>query len=352
MTRRDSDLPEETAPISTKGRMIAAARADLAQRQKDAPGSVSAFEARMGRLAAARKLEQQRLDHLVFGKPRPVERVTIAGKKKRRSKTSERPVRLEPGIEEAMQRREAYAGTAAGTPETREHARRTHSGALVQLHRNGTISDLQLEYAAQIASVYRSLEADVAVKVASLEARVDQSRRCMAGAEGIYRIRIHLAYGYWRETLPPPKRLVLDMVVGDTIGYSVAARIHRVHNRRAKRLLIEALDRWPRCVARAFSVVGDDVASAMNEGVAVAPVWREAPDCPTRAASHAGEAEAPAARTGQQDEALPDSDRGRTGTAQPAGIDPAFLDDRGLLREWPEIAAIIRARISGEDADA
>lgn len=324
--------------------MLDNARERLAETQADEPGSVSGYEGRMARLQAARKRERQRVDHLVFGKARPVEKAPAPGRKKRkRAKTALRPVTLAPGVEEAVARREAYAAAAA-TPETLDHARRcAHRGALVQLHRNGTLSDLQLEYAAQIASVYRSLEADVAVKVASLEARVDQSRRGATGGEAVYRIRMHLAYGYWREALPQPKRLVLDMVVGDTIGYSVAARLYRVHPRRARRLLLAALDCWPRCVAAAFSAVDSAMAAALERGAAVAPahrpvmLWR--PD------------HQPGAKRGT----VPGGNGGlesgrRRGDAAPA-VDPAFLDERGLLLDWPAIADIIRARAFA-DADS
>lgn len=340
VVNRDGEVFDGTTFAEAKARMIAAARADLARRHAESPQSVAAFNQRMARLAAARKREQQRVDHLVLGKPRPVERVTEGKRKGRRKpKMIERPVLLEPGIEEAMQVREAWNHKVEGTPETHERASLTHSGALAQLHRNGTITNDQLEWAAQIANVYRSLEADVAVKVASLEARVDQSRRGGDAAESIYRVRMHLAYGYWRDMIPAPKALALDMIVGDAIGYSVAARIYRVHNRRAKRLLIEALDRWPRCVAHAFSMVDRDVVDAMNHARRIDPVWLDGPReavASSTAAEHVAELE-------YAEEQV----RGRVGE-----IDPAFLDERGLLREWAEIAEIIRLRIFGVEAAA
>jgi hypothetical protein len=312
--------------------MIAAAREDLARRHAEDPESVKQFNLRMSRLAAARKREQQRIDHLVLGKPRPVERVTEGRRKGRRKpRVVERPARLEPGIEEAMQVREAWSHKGNGTPETWERSLRTHDGALIQLHRNGTIDKDQLEWATQIANVYRSLEAEVGVKVASLEARVDQSGRGAGlAAEGVYRVRMHLAYGYWRQALPAPKQMVLDMIVGDAIGYTVAAKLYRVHNRKAKRFLIEAINRWPLCVAHAFSLVDQHMVDAVNEGQAVDPVWlsqwEKVPPRPPVA--------------GQQARPLPED-------AIPLPpIDPAFLDDEGHLLEWIEIAEIIRSRIN------
>lgn len=291
------------------------------------------FNARMSRLAAARKREQQRINHLVLGHPRPIERV-MEGKRtgRRKPKIVERPMRLEPGIEEAVLLREAWSHKAYGTPETWECSTRTHDGALIQLHRNGTIDKDQLEWAAQIANVYRSLEADVAIKVASLEARVDQSRSGCAAAESVLRVRLHLAYGYWRDMLPAPKALVLDMVVGDAIGYSVAATRYRVHKRKAKRLLLEALDRWPLCVAHAFSVAGRDTVAALNAGRQCDPIWLAGP---SRALRPAVDAE----RISAMEEV--EAEIASTGSHY---VDPEFLDERGLLKEWAEIAAIIRTR--------
>ena len=238
---------------------IARARQALADRAAADPGGVDRFNLKMARFQAARKREQQRFDHLVLGKPRPAPAVPKkpAGMSKAEWKLERKRLlaagaQLEPGIEEAFQLRERWSHKAIGTPETWECAERTHSDALIQLERNGTIDKEQLEWAAEIANVYRSIEADVGVKVASLEARVDQSRRGGEVIESVRRVRMHLAYGYWREALPAPKQMVLDMIVGDPIGYTVAARRYSVGNLKAKARLIDALNQWPACVDRAY----------------------------------------------------------------------------------------------------
>lgn len=322
-----------TDKTMTRAERIAKARADLAAAYAADPAAVERFNARMTRLAAARKREQQRIDHLVLGQPRPVERV-IEGKRtgRRKPKMIERPVRLEPGIEEAVKVREAWDHKAYGTPETWERSTRTHDGALIQLHCNGTINKDQLEWVAQIANVYRSLEADVAVKVASLEARVDQSRGGGRAAESVMRVRMHLAYGYWRDMLPMPKQMVLDMIVGDAIGYTVAAKRYRVHNRKARRELIAAIDRWPLCVAAAFSLAGREEIEAMNHGQVVEPTWLN----PSIGAA-ADPSERPCRNVGEVE----------SSTVPPLPpIDAAFLDDRGMLREWADIADVIRSRMN------
>lgn len=321
----------------TRADRIARARQALADRYAADPEGVDRFNGRMARIEAARKRERERVNHLVLGKPREMETV-IVGKRagRRRPQRKQVPVRLEPEIEAAVQLRETWSHKMNGTAQTHEHAARTHADALAQLHANGTINNEQLEWTAQIANVHRSIEADVGVKVASLEARVDTTSRPAEVAERIHRVRMHRAYGFWRDMLPAPKALVMDMIVGDAIGYTVAARRHRVHNRKAKRLLLEAIDRWPLCVVHAFSVIDEDMVNAMNEA--------RAPVC-------AGLGAPPMVVHARPYEAARQAEAGREDTDEPyllPPIDPAFLDERGLLKAWADIAEIIRGRVFGD----
>ncbi len=342
VVNRQGEIFEADSPAAARAAKIAAARQALINDARQNPERVIALNARLARMDAARKRERQRIDHLVLGLPRPVERV-MEGKRKghRKPKMVDRPVQLEPGIEEAVQVREAWHHKAYGTPETWERSTRTHDGALIQLQRNGTIDTDQLEWAAQIANVYRSMEADVGVKVASLEARVDESRRHGGrAAESVYRVRMHLAYGYWRDLLPAPKQLVLDMIVGDAIGYSVAAARYRVHKRKAKRFLIDSINRWPMCVAHAFSMVDRDAVAALNDGQPCDPVWLSGP---RRAARPLHD--------GAQVAAIEEAEANIVAFGA-VDIDPEFLDERGILREWAEIAEIIRSRFAPIEDEA
>jgi len=325
------DVNEDRVP--TKAERIAAARADLARRYAENPEAVQRFEARKAHIEVARKRERQRVETLVLGgkpDPEPMPKKP-AGMSRSEWKTKKA------GILRARRQADAAADRylgKAGTPETLAAADSTHSGGLEQLERNGTITKDQREWAAQIANVYRSIEADVGVKVASLEARVDQSRRSPAIAERIHRVRMHRAYAIWRDLIPAPKALVLDMIVGDAIGYSVAARRYRVHKRKAKRLLVESIDRWPLCVARAFSAVDQAVVDAMNAATApYMPVGLNDDPLPPRASYQLARA----------------IEAGREQTDEPyllPPVDAAFLDDNGYLRPWAEIAAIVRQRVA------
>lgn len=137
-----------------------------------------------------------------------------------------------------------------GTPETHEHASRTNQGALARLCEKGVIDADQLHSALEIAAVAERIGADVAVKTASLETRIDSGRHGDGTFfERLGQVRREMAYTRWRAHLGASAGPVLDMIVGDfgggAVGFTVAARRHRMHHRRAKKLLIDALDAWP-----------------------------------------------------------------------------------------------------------
>jgi hypothetical protein len=253
---------EKTA-AEIRAERIAAARSALSAAYQADPEGTERFKARMAHLTAAKKRERERFETKCLGKlpdpppvgPRPKGMSRAEWKIEKRNRQHQA---------RTAQSLPAKWSHKQGTPETLEHASRTHQGALAQLHLNGTISAEQLEWAAQIDNVHRSIESDVAVAVASLEARVDQSHRHDLAIESIRRIRLHHAYTIWRDGLPSPKRLVLDMLVGEPIGYTVAARRYAIHNRRAKRLLIEAIDRWPDCVSMAYRIVTESDVARLN----------------------------------------------------------------------------------------
>lgn len=341
----EQERDEPVSPLRAQAaRLLANAKERL--RATHAATPVPQFESRMARLAQAQKRERQRFDHLVLGLPRPdPELVRPAGLSRMEWKVFKqdllaRGMKLEPGVEEAVSRREQFEH-GQGTPETNAYKDTHHADSILQLERNGTLNKEQVEHVAEISNVHRSIESDVAIKVASFEARVDNSGAgANRAAEGINRVRMHLAYTIWREALPAPKQAILDMIVGDAIGYSVAAKRYRMHARRAKRLLIEAIDRWPRCVDRAFEVIDRDAYGAMLVGIPVTlngnwrtPVPTDEYVTLTRAPAPAGEPSAP--EPAPMAPALPP-------------IDPAFVDDRGYIKPWAEIAEIIRRRSSVE----
>jgi hypothetical protein len=155
-----------------------------------------------------------------------------------------------------------------GTPETHEHAAHTRQGALARLYLAGHIDATQLGWAAEIAAVAESIEADVAVKAASYEMRVDYagSGRDVL-VEGIMRVRREVAYGWWRERIPHPKRAVLDMLIGEPKSYSTIALEYRMGKTRARRILIDAIDLWEDAMRHAERAVDEAELAAAHAAI-------------------------------------------------------------------------------------
>jgi hypothetical protein len=155
-----------------------------------------------------------------------------------------------------------------GTPETHEHASRCNQGALARLYDTGSIDRDQLAAGVQIAQVAERIGADVAVKTASLETRVDQTR---VGDGSFYErlthVRHEMTYTRWRGEVRGPIGAVLDMIVGEPAGFTIIARRYRMHNRKAKRLLIDALDLWPRILREVCKEIDQATLAAAQAGI-------------------------------------------------------------------------------------
>lgn len=190
---------------------------------------------------SASERERQRVEHLVLGRPRPK---LAPGRKTRRSKRGA-VVTLAPGIEGQVALRETW-GRWAGTPETERYAAivSVREGSLARLHQSGAIDAAQLAAADEIGGVHARIAADVQVKTASLETRIDAGRRGGGAAlETFAQIRREQAYTRWRQGLGAQAAVALAMIVDD-VGVAAASVRFRMHKRRAKRILIEALDAW------------------------------------------------------------------------------------------------------------
>lgn len=139
-----------------------------------------------------------------------------------------------------------WAHKNEGTPETLEWANRAEQTSLSRMFMSGAIDVDQLAWAVEIATAAEIYEQDVAVRIVDYQPRID----CSASGkdvlvEGIMRVRREMAYGYWRNRIPNPKRAILDMLVGETVSFSTVAKQYGMHKRKAKRLLISAIDIWP-----------------------------------------------------------------------------------------------------------
>jgi hypothetical protein len=166
-----------------------------------------------------------------------------------------------------------------GTPETNERIAvipsRRRQSAVFRMVALGKLSLDDAASATEIAQIVEMIESPVSVRSASLEARVDQSGSARdAVVESLNRIRAERAYTEWRESLPHPRRMIIDMIVKDA-GYVQLARAHKMNWRRARRALITALRAWPGFKMAAHRTIGeDDVHEAYNrlgEGTLLAP---------------------------------------------------------------------------------
>lgn len=125
------------------------------------------------------------------------------------------------------------------------------ASSLLHLLDKGHLTAEQYFSALQIASVAEKIEKAVAVRCASLEARVDNSgsgRNVLV--ERIGSVRLERAYSQWRTRLPVPRRMVIDMVLEDRALFATARR-YRVSWPRAKAMLANALDVWAEEMAKA-----------------------------------------------------------------------------------------------------
>lgn len=122
--------------------------------------------------------------------------------------------------------------------------RNRQQSALATMHERGAISPGQFEAAGQIARIAESIERAVSLRGSRLEPRVDfgGSARDLL-TERLSHVRLEMTYNRWRERLPMPRRMVIDMVIGDRdlVG---TARVHNVPWREARRRLIASLDLW------------------------------------------------------------------------------------------------------------
>lgn len=164
-----------------------------------------------------------------------------------------------------------WSHKAEGTVQTHEHASR-RGDPLTRLFIAGHIDRDQLTAAEEISEVFEWIERDVAVKVIGYEPRVDRTRSgavngSLRHIETVRRVRMEVAYSWWRSRLPSPCSAILDMLVGDQLSFSTVALRHGMHKRRARRLLIDALNLWPEALDRAELLVDEASLAAAQSGL-------------------------------------------------------------------------------------
>lgn len=136
--------------------------------------------------------------------------------------------------------------------------RNRQQSSLKLMHERGSLSAAQYVAALDIATVAERIERSVAVRGASLEARVDTfpGRRDVL-FERLAHVRREAAYTKWRQRLPMPRRMVIDMVLADR-DMKATARVYRMGWPRAQRLLRNALDTWIELAEEAIKQIDAD----------------------------------------------------------------------------------------------
>lgn len=147
---------------------------------------------------------------------------------------------------ERVEMEERWGRHNAATPQTRQHAAWSQQGAIARMFESGYLSADEFKWAAEIAATAAIIERDVSIAGASWETRVD----CNGSSkdkllEGVWRVRREMAYGWWRQRIGEPKAAVLAMLIGEQEAYSTVALRFRMGKKRARKLLISAIDLWP-----------------------------------------------------------------------------------------------------------
>lgn len=172
-----------------------------------------------------------------------------------------------------------------GTAETHEAIDRVPSrrrqSPLDRMFKLGKLSADELAAANEIAAVVEMIERAVTVRCASLETRVDCSGSGTdVLAESLGRVRLEIAYRVWRDRIPAPRRMIIDMLTSNQ-PYVALARRYRTNWRTARKRLLTALRIWPevRLVSR-YMVKAEDLNAAyarLGDGVMLPPRPRHAP---------------------------------------------------------------------------
>ena len=143
-----------------------------------------------------------------------------------------------------IKRRADHGHKRNGTPETHAHAARPREGALSRLYLSGAIDSELLAAGELIALVFRRITSDVAVRTANLEPQIDSGIDADALLwEKLGTVRLEMAYSAWRRDLGAGATVAIAVIIDD-VGIAAAARRGHMHVRRARKLLIDALELW------------------------------------------------------------------------------------------------------------
>lgn len=155
---------------------------------------------------------------------------------------------------------------ANGTAQTHEHFSRVSEGAIARLHATGAIDGEQLAAAIEIRAAAEAVRRGVTVRTASLETRIDRGgAREAVFHEAIGAVWAEMAYSRWRSEVASAAAMI-DLIVEDA-GVTIVAKRHRMGVKRARKLLIDALNLWWRLHAEVRREVDRATLAAAHEGI-------------------------------------------------------------------------------------
>lgn len=196
--------------------------------------------------------EQQRVEHLVLGRPRPAPEL---GPKPRGMSKAEWRVQKEqlrargrtllPGIEERVQLVEEHGGSR-GTPETVAHlaARQRRPGAIARLYGTKAIDADQLAAADKIATTYQAVMADTPFRTASWETRTDTGGGGPGDGDLLHlgAVAGYWALDWWLRSVQQPEAMLA--IIARDVGLTIAADQYALSVPRTRKLVGAALTTW------------------------------------------------------------------------------------------------------------
>lgn len=122
----------------------------------------------------------------------------------------------------------------------------------------GDFDEDMVRSAEEIEAIICMIRGDVGMRAAFLGMRVDQSRSPINPAlENFAMVRAEKAYTTWRDGLPMPRQMFIDMI---TLPQSLfrTARSYGMGWPKARRLLVVVLKRWPDVKDRVWGALDDE----------------------------------------------------------------------------------------------
>ena len=136
--------------------------------------------------------------------------------------------------------------------------RRQSQSSIERMGDKGQLTPEQVTAAEEIVSIVELIEGTVGIRSGNLEPRVDCSGHGKGMLiESIGRVRLEATYSAWRNQLPIPRRMVLDMLLSPR-PLVATARVHNVPWRVARKRLLHSLDLWVEFRERMLKQIDDD----------------------------------------------------------------------------------------------